>query len=100
MGSDTAIIKLSMIPGSAKEIPPWFLQDLLSKELLFYYRTSIEVQLRPGIPRSSPRGKILWQEYISKSYVYRGNSIKYHVEFPDLNQNDVLRSYIKWGLEE
>jgi len=48
--------------------------------------------------RESPRGKILWQEYASRSLV-SGRYTHIPCVFPDLNENNKLRSYIRWGLE-
>lgn len=49
--------------------------------------------------RETPRGTILWNKYFSQSIV-TGKYQKIPCKFPDLNQNNVLRSYIKWGLEK
>ena len=93
------LLSFPMIPGSAKEIPPWVLAGPIVERIAVLLQN-----LNRGFSfvqefKDSPRGKILWQEYISKSYVY-GKFNKIPCKFPDLNQNDVLRSYIKWGLEE
>lgn len=93
------LLSFPMIPGSAKEIPPWVLAGPIIERIGILLNN-----INRGFSfvhefRESPRGKILWQEYISKSYIY-GNFNKIPCQFPDLNQNDMLRSYIKWGLEE
>jgi 5-methylcytosine-specific restriction endonuclease McrBC regulatory subunit McrC len=93
------LINLPMIPGSAKEIPPWVLAGPIVERIAVLLKNINRGFSFVREIRESPRGRILWQEYISKSYVY-GKSNKIPCQFPDLNQNDVLRSYIKWGLEE
>lgn len=93
------LLSLPMIPGSAKEIPPWVLAGPIIERLAQLLMTinksfSMEMDFR-----ETPRGTILWNKYFSQSIV-TGKYQKIPCKFPDLNQNNVLRSYIKWGLEK
>ena len=87
-----------MVPGSAKEIPPWVLAGPIIERISNLLRNINRGFNIVKETRESPRGKILWQEYITQSYVH-GKLNKIPCMYPDLNQNDRLRSYIKWALD-
>ena len=92
------LLDFPMVPGSAKEIPPWVLAGPIIERLSNLLRNINRGFNLIKETRESPRGKILWQEYITKSYVH-GMLNKIPCMYPDLNQNDRLRSYIKWALD-
>ncbi len=92
------ILNLPLVPGSAKEIPPW----VIAAPLVFRLGNLLR-NINRGFElihevRNSPRGRILWNEYVTKSLVI-GNYHKLPCEFPDLGSSDLLRSYIRWSLE-
>lgn len=93
------LLDFSLVPGSAKDIPPWVIAgplvyriSHLLKEINRGFEATKEI-------RQMPRGKILWQEYVSKSVV-KGNLHEFPCLFPDLNDNIKLKSIIKWALEK
>lgn len=91
-------LDLPMVPGSAREVPPWVLAGpvLARLESLLHsispgYREAEEVLLRP-------RGHIVWTRYLSHSLV-RGAWHHLPCRFPDLATDPLLRRYIRWTLE-
>jgi len=89
---------LPMVPGSAREVPPWVmagpvlarLQSLL-KSLTPGYREAEETLLKP-------RGQVIWSRYLSRSLV-RGVWHHLPCRFPDLGADPLLRRHIRWALE-
>lgn len=92
------LLKFPMIPGSAKEIPPWVLAGPMIEQLSVLLQNINRSFSLIKEMRDTPRGRIVWQEYISKS-ISSGKFNKIPCMFPDLNENNVLRAYIRWGLE-
>ncbi|MFC1924751.1 hypothetical protein ACFLXA_05265 [Chloroflexota bacterium] len=91
-------LDLPMVPGSAREVPPWVLAgpvlarlDSLLRSMAPGYRQAEEVILRP-------RGHIIWTRYISHS-LSRGVWHHLPCRFPDLATDPLLRRYIRWALE-
>jgi hypothetical protein len=87
-----------MVPGSAREVPPWVLAGpvLVRLESLLHslspgYRQAEEILLKP-------RGHILWKRYLSQSLV-RGVWHHLPCRFPDLAMDPLLRRHIRWALE-
>lgn len=89
---------LPMVPGSGREIPPW----VLAGPVLLRLETLLG-QMQRGYNEqeemlSRPRGRILWQRYISESLT-RGNWEQLPCRFPDLGHDPRLRGHIRWALE-
>lgn len=89
---------LPLVPGSAREVPPWVLAGpvLMRLEALLHslspgYNQAEEILLRP-------RGRVIWTRYLGDSLV-RG--VWHHIpcRFPDLATDPLLRRYIRWTLE-
>lgn len=92
------LLNFPMIPGSAREIPPWVLAGPMVERISILLKSINRGFSLIKETRETPRGRIMWQEYVSKSVV----SGRYNLipcVFPDLNENNILRSYIRWGLE-
>lgn len=92
------ILKFPLVPGSAKQIPPW----VIAGPLVIWLKELLN-SLSPGFTmvndiRESPRGKINWREYASHS-ISRGNYHLIPCSYPDLGANIIIKSYIKWSLE-
>jgi 5-methylcytosine-specific restriction endonuclease McrBC regulatory subunit McrC len=92
------LLDFPMIPGSAKEIPPWVLAGPMIERLsILLHNLNRGFDFIKEI-RDTPRGKIDWQDYVSHS-IPVGKFNKIPCVFPDLNENNILRAFIKWGLE-
>jgi len=93
-----SILSLPLVPGSAREVPPWVLGGpiiarlrRLLQEITRGFRMHEEV-------RQQPRGQIIWHKYVT-SQAARGHFELLPCRFPELGPDLVLRGYIRWGLE-
>lgn len=91
-------LELPLVPGSAREVPPWVLAGpalerlyALLQSLTPGYRQAEEMLLKP-------RGRILWQQYVRQSLT-RGSWHHIPCRFPDLVTDPQLRRHIRWALE-
>ncbi|MBI5173496.1 MAG: hypothetical protein HY986_11470 [Candidatus Melainabacteria bacterium] len=93
------LLSYPLVPGSAQEVPPWiiggpvvnYLEKLLKKSLP-NFREVEEV-------RTSPRGRIDWQAYVTKQLA-QGRPHMLPCKFSDLEPDIQLRRYIRWTLEK
>jgi McrBC 5-methylcytosine restriction system component len=93
------LLRYPLVPGSAREIPPWVLAGpmiqriaSLLKEVTRGFRIHEEV-------RQMPRGQILWRQYSSRQMT-RGMFHQLPCRFPELGPDQLLRAYLRWGLEQ
>ncbi len=91
------LLELPLVPGAAKEVPPWvlagpILQRLraLLDELKLGFRWCEEV-------RESPRGQILWGQYARN--LGRGMFHRLPCRFPELGPDQILRGMLRWGIQ-
>lgn len=91
-------LDLPMVPGSAREVPPWVLAgpvlsrlEALLRSISPGYRQAEEVLLKP-------RGHIIWTRYLSQSLA-RGTWHHMPCSFPDLTTDPLLRQHVRWALE-
>ena len=91
-------LDLPMVPGSAREVPPWVLAGpVLSRlQVLLHSLTPGYKQLEAVVQK--PRGRIIWTEYLNHSLAH---GIWHHLpcRFPDLGTDPLLRRHIRWALE-
>lgn len=87
-----------LVPGSAREVPPWVLAgpilarlEALLRSLSSGYRQAEETLLQP-------RGSIIWKDYLSGSLA-RGAWHHLPCRFPDLTTDPILRRHVRWALE-
>jgi McrBC 5-methylcytosine restriction system component len=87
-----------LVPGSGREVPPWVLAGpVLARiaELLDAlrrgYHTKEEVRQRP-------RGRILWDRYISESLT-TGRWANLPCRYPELATDPLVRRMARWGVE-
>lgn len=91
------ILPMPLVPGSAREVPPWVLAGPVLQRLSNLLR-----EMRRGfhftedVP-DSPRGQIVWNRYISE-YASCGALHRVPCRYPDLGRDLLLRSYIRWGV--
>ncbi|WP_374712413.1 5-methylcytosine restriction system specificity protein McrC [Symbiobacterium terraclitae] len=91
-------LALPMVPGSGREVPPWVLAGpVLARLEAMLQRMKRGYQQRDEV-LGSPRGRILWNPYISSSLV-RGQWHRVPCRFPDLGHDPQLRRYVRWVLE-
>lgn len=92
------VLELPLVPGSAREVPPWVLAGPVLQRLASLLR-----EIRKGFRmhedvRQVPRGQILWQRYVAEQ-ASRGAFHQMPCRFPELGPDALLRSYLRWGLE-
>lgn len=92
------ILDLPMVPGSAREVPPWVLAGPVLDRL-----AALLKELRRGFRmqeavRESPRGQILWGRYVTQQ-ITRGTYHQLPCRYPDLGPDIVLRGHLRWGIE-
>ena len=92
------ILQIPLVPGSAKEVPPWVLAGpilqrigRLLREIRRGFRMHEEV-------RQSPRGQILWERYVRRQMA-TGSFHELPCRFPELGPDVLLQSYLRWGVE-
>jgi hypothetical protein len=88
----------ALVPGSAREVPPWLLAGpvLRRLEALLRHRRRTFTERRET--RSAPRGRILWSEYGSRSLA----SGKWHhlpCLFTEPDDDPELMANVRWTLE-
>lgn len=93
------ILQVPLVPGSAREIPPWVIAGpaLAHLELLLRhsgpkFRDRVEV-------RANPRGSVLWNRYCTEQ-LPAGNFHLLPCAFSDLDSDMQLRRYVRWALEK
>lgn len=92
------IIEFPLVPGSAREVPPWVLAGPVLNRL-----AALLKELRRGFRmqetvRQTPRGEILWGRYLTQQ-VARGAYHQLPCRFPDLGPDALLRGHLRWGIE-
>ncbi len=91
-------VELPLVPGSAREVPPWVLAGpVLARlaELLHSIGRGYEAR---EAKLQVPRGRILWTRYVPESLV-KGQWHKLPCVFPDLTKDPYLRRAIRWATE-
>ena len=91
------LLELPLVPGAAKEVPPWVLAGpilqrlrVLLDEMKLGFRWCEEV-------RESPRGQILWGQYARN--LGRGMFHRLPCRFPELGPDQLLRGMLRWGIQ-
>ncbi len=92
------VLEMPLVPGSAREVPPWVLAGPVLQRLASLLR-----EIRKGFRmheevRQAPRGQILWQRYVTEQ-MSRGAFHQVPCRFPELGPDALLRAYLRWGLE-
>jgi hypothetical protein len=91
-------LSLPMVPGSAREVPPWVLAGPVLARLTSLLRSVYPGYRQAEATLTRPRGRILWKPYISSS-LSRGEWHHLPCRFPDLAMDPLLRRHIRWALE-
>lgn len=91
------VLQMPLVPGSAREVPPWVLAGPVLQRLEELLR-----EMRRGFHfteevRESPRGQILWNLYASEQ-AGRAAFHRIPCRYPDLGRDQLLRSYVRWGV--
>ena len=92
------VLEMPLVPGSAREVPPWVLAGPVLQRLASLLR-----EIRKGFRmheevRQAPRGQILWDRYVT-GQMSRGAFHMLPCRFPELGPDALLRGYLRWGLE-
>ncbi|MEA3643305.1 MAG: hypothetical protein VBE63_25705 [Lamprobacter sp.] len=87
----------ALVPGSAREVPPWLLAaPVLNRleALLRYLRRGFVERTEV---RTSPRGRIEWTQWAQRNLA-NGQWSRLPCSFPDLDDDPQLLSAIRWTL--
>lgn len=92
------LLPLPLVPGSAREVPPWVIAGPVVHRL-----EQLLATLRRGFEeheelRSTPRGQILWTSYACEQ-LPRGRGHLLPCRFSDLGRDERLRALVRWGLD-
>ena len=89
---------LPLVPGSAREVPPWVLAGPVLARLAALLRALKRSYHESEAVLSQPRGRILWDRYRAES-LSRGQWHRIPCRFPDLAADPVLRRHIRWATD-
>ncbi len=88
---------LPMVPGSAREVPPWILAGpVLSRVQALLGQLSRSFVPRSGI-RAAPRGTVDWGEY-GRRGLPSGRWGAFHCTWPELEDDVWLSSSLRWTM--
>jgi hypothetical protein len=93
------ILKAPMVPGSAREIPPWVIAGPAVRQLEQLLQHSGPRFREVSETRATPRGQIQWQRYATE-HLPKGDFHKLPCTFSDLDADLQIRRYIRWALEK
>ncbi len=96
--SSPYFLSLPLVPGSAREVPPWVLAGPVLSRLASLLRSMYPGYQQAEATLTKPRGRILWQPYLSTS-LPRGKWGHLPCQFPDLAVDPELGRHAKWALE-
>ena len=87
-----------LVPGSAREIPPWVIAGPVLKRL-----EELIKEISPGFNEkretlTKPKGRIDWPSYVQESFV-RGKWHHVPCAYPVLETDSLLLRNIRWALE-
>jgi hypothetical protein len=91
-------LELPLVPGSARQVPPW----VLAGPILFRLKALLAT-VAPGYSmreevRQTPRGQVLWPRYITQCLT-RGTWQRLPCRFPDLSVDPIIQRNIRWAVE-
>jgi McrBC 5-methylcytosine restriction system component len=89
---------LPLVPGSAREVPPWVLAGPVLARLSALLRSLRRSYHENEAILSQPRGRILWDRYRAES-LSRGHWHRIPCRFPDLAADPLLRRHIRWATD-
>lgn len=87
-----------LVPGSAREVPPWVLAGPVLARLEALLRSLTPGYLEAEAVLLQPRGGVVWKSYIGTSFA-RGAWHHVPCRFPDLSTDPTLRRHVKWALQ-
>ena len=92
------LLGMPLVPGSAREVPPWVLAGPVIERLeALLQEISRGFHIRNEVLQT-PRGQIQWGRYVTEQAAH-GAFHQLPCRFPDLGPDEVLRGFIRWGLE-
>lgn len=86
-----------LVPGSAREVPPWLLAAPVLKRMEVLLRYLKRGFVERTEVRSSPRGRIEWSQWAQRNLA-NGQWSRLPCTFPDLDDDPQLISAIRWTL--
>jgi hypothetical protein len=89
---------LSAVPGSAREVPAWVLAGPVLARLTALLQSARRGYHSEVAVLSSPRGRILWDQYRNTSLV-RGQWHRLPCRFPELSGDPQIRRFVRWAVE-
>lgn len=91
-------LDLPLVPGSARQVPPWVLAGPVLMRLQSLLATIPTGFTQREEVRQSPRGTVLWRRYMSHSLA-TGAWHRLPCRFPDLGIDRRVLAYVRWGVE-
>src|SRR5437899_68435 len=91
-------LDLPLVPGSARDVPPWVLAGPVRAGFAALLRSLGRGYVVRDETLQTPRGQIIWSRYLAESMV-TGRWHRLPCRFPDLTQDPYLRRSIRWALE-
>lgn len=88
-----------MVPGSAREVPPWILAGPVLMRLAAVVRQlGRTFGVRSGL-RASPRGRVDWTEYARRG-LPSGRWQQFDCCWPELQRDPWMTSTLRWTIEQ
>lgn len=91
-------LRLPLVPGSARAVPPWVLAGPVLARLTALLRVLRRDFQETEAVLQRPRGRILWDQYRTHSLA-RGHWDRLPCRYPDLAPDRTLRAGIRWAVE-
>ncbi len=92
------ILRMPLVPGSARDVPPWVLAGPILRAFSSVIQTSTRGFRTAHRTLQQPRGRIDWKRYCNR-HVPRGQLHQLPCIFPELGPDRLLLSFVRWGLE-
>ena len=92
------ILRMPLVPGSGREVPPWVLAGpVIARLRALLDSLKRGFDFKDDTPQA-PRGTIQWSRYLHTS-LPSGRWHQLPCRFPDLSTDPILRGAIRWTLE-
>ena len=86
-----------LVPGSARDVPPWILAGPVIQRVAALLRHSRRSFVEHQETRSSPRGRVLWQTWIS-TQLPRGAWTQFPCRYSEPESDPGLLANARWTL--
>jgi hypothetical protein len=87
----------SLVPGSAREVPPWLIAGPVLRRLEALLRHRRRVFAEQAELRTSPRGRVDWTQYAARSLPH-GRWHELPCRFTEPQDDPELMAFVRWTL--